>query len=188
MAHCDALFVSLMAQCGLSPSPLARPHVKHPFCSLGMPSRHKSREECVVLSHFVRRSGNRCPDSRKNHDTSTKKKPHPPCEGWGLLSFPVCSRLEDELQGELHDARRNRTAGDMPESGRGAKVVSGRIELSVVPDVIKLRPELRVQRFRNLRVLDEGHVPVLLSGAHDNADNGVSEARACSREKRTLRE
>src|SRR6185437_2335272 len=117
-----------------------------------------------------------------------KKNPHPPCEGWGLLSFPVCSRLEDKLQGELHDARRNRTASDRPESGQGAKVVSRRIELSVVPDVIKLRPELRVQRFRNLRVLDKGHVPVVLSGSHDNTDTRVSESRSCPREQRSFAE
>jgi len=103
----------------------------------------------------------------------------------------ICShyrRLEDEFQGELYDARRNRTARDRAESGQGAKVVSGRIELSVVPDVVKLRPEFRVQRFRNLRVLYEGHVPVLLSGSHDNTDTGVSESRACPRKQRAFAE
>jgi hypothetical protein len=87
---------------------------------------------------------------------------------------------EEQLQRELYDTRRHRTAGDRSKRAEGTKIVRGRIELSVVPDVVKLCPEFRIQRFRDFRVLDYRKIPVVLAGAHNCAHPRVSETYAAT--------
>jgi len=77
---------------------------------------------------------------------------------------------EKQLQSELNDTRRNRAAGDLSEiAARTASIiVKGRIELRVVPNIVELCTEFRIQRFRDFRVLDQRNIPVVLAGARDN--------------------
>ena len=90
-------------------------------------------------------------------------------------------RLEEELQGELNYPRRHRAAGDPAEGGRTTKVLSRLIELWMVPDVVELRSEFDVGSLGYFRLLDKGHVPVVLPGPTDDADAGVSKTRPSKR-------
>src|ERR1700733_4060790 len=108
-----------------------------------------------------------------------KETPHPrprPGQDGGGKRAPC---LEAVLQGKLQNARRHRAAEDSAETDIPAGI-NRRVVLGVVPNVVELGPELQAGSFRDLGVLDQREIPVVLAGPHDCAHLRVPEA-GCTR-------
>ena len=93
---------------------------------------------------------------------------------------PKGGNLEEELEAKLQNAGRHRSRSDEAERSVRVEVIGGRIELRMVEGVVKFRPELHGGSLPNLRVLDDGNVPVKLSWAHHGADSGVSKTSSAA--------
>jgi hypothetical protein len=104
-----------------------------------------------------------------------------------LLVRPICrgrcrERLELKLQADLAYAR---IAGIGDQAKHGTIDIATRSqELSVVEDVKELRAELQVDSFRQMRIFQQSHVPVV--GARimeETAVGGAFDADGAFREQ-----
>lgn len=86
----------------------------------------------------------------------------------------MSSCLEQQLQAELHHARRHRRGSDDAERRRCIEIVCRRIELRMVEQVKGLHTELQRAAFPHLCEFNESHVEIQLSGTLDRADCGIA--------------
>ena len=77
----------------------------------------------------------------------------------GGAAFPVELSLEDELEGQLQQARRARL--EYLTERRRFQIVHGQPEIRMVEQVETLRAELHARGFGNLEVFEEREIDVL---------------------------
>src|SRR6202163_2024735 len=102
------------------------------------------------------------------------------------ISLVQAQPLERVLEPELNDSRRHGGCGDVPETGRtnlcnrgGELCCRLARELRRVEGVEELRAELngaRLAQAAHVRVLENGHIHIVLPGSVDNSAAERSEA------------
>ena len=112
-----------------------------------------------------------------------------PVPGVGTATTPNKSRrssslLEQELQAELHHARRHRSRGDDAERSRRVNVVSRRIELCMIEDVKRIYVKLQGAALPQFRGLDQRHVEVELTWPRNGTDCVIAKPATSIHERR----